>query len=56
MLRIFLRAADHPKKGHFQWNLRPPNTLPKETKTIMTTHDTVEGFNTKRSSFGRDPP
>jgi hypothetical protein len=56
IVRIFPRAADHTKKSHHQWNLSPQNTLPRETETIMTTYDIVEGFNTKQPSFGRDPP
>lgn len=48
------------KKGHPSRNLSPPNILLGEAKTIITshesTHDTVKGFNTKQSSFGRNSP
>jgi hypothetical protein len=43
------------KKGHPQRNLCLLNTLPRETKTIITTHDIVKGFN-KQTPFGGDTP
>jgi hypothetical protein len=56
MVRIFPRASKQPKNAPPQWNLSSPNTFPNEIDTIMTTHDTVEGFNTKQPLFGRDTP
>jgi hypothetical protein len=44
------------KKCRPQRNLSSPNTLSRETKAIITTHDNVERFDSKHPSFGRDPP
>jgi hypothetical protein len=51
MVKIFRRAADQQKKGHCERNLSPPNAFSREIETILATHDTVEGFNTKQPSL-----
>jgi hypothetical protein len=52
MVRICLRAADHTKRATLNGTL-VLQTLFQETDTIMTTQDTLEGFNTKLPIFGR---
>jgi hypothetical protein len=56
MVRIFPRAVDQTKKATPNGDLYPPNTLLRETKIIISTHDTGKGFKTEQPSFGLDAP
>ena len=44
------------EESHPQKNLSPPNALPREKTNIVTSQDTIEGFNNEQPFFGRGPP